>query len=732
MNIQKLCIFFICFLYEICLNAQNRKNELPYLTHQQISPLETAALFSSDAPDLTISNLVELANRAKAGNVVTYKFNLNNSGKTTALGDYRIGAYLSKDNIFSSDDVLTGIVATGNTPVGTISAVQGAITIPPAIAAGFYYLILVVDDLKNIDEMDETNNALVSTFPIQILSSTGKSELELTVTPQTFPFKIYTYSDFEITVKNNGTADAENVQVKIPLPNQSDWVYAFERFMPVNANFNVQNSLWNVGTVAIGAAITLKVSFFANANKAPYTTTISVEGTGLSKTVSFIAGESNGKPDLSLSYLHNYTAKSGRTGSQIYYNFDLENFGTAPALNEYAIGMYMSTDKFFSPDDALAGVVPTGNTPIGKIDNVLGGITIPRRLSSGFYYLIMVVDKDKTIDELNENNNILVGDQIEVFSDQLIVNGGFEQYFECPTAEAQITRAIGWQPLYQTSSADYNNWGVETPCKFKTFSNGNAYLGFGHAAFWVANSAPSEFAEGIQTKLNSPMVAGKPYLLSFYIAKIRTDNFANRVRMAIFGLRKGTTIQTDNNATPVSDPSDLSLYGNNAVRLATIELTDIQDWREKKVIVQNYPFDIDAIIITRDAYHAVSGGTYIGIDEVSLLPSYAGDQTDLKIGDTQTVVFRGNNTPNTLPFAIQTLYPNPAAHTLQLDFQAPESGIVQLSIVDVLGKIAQKKAFQAQKGENVTTFQVENLPKGVYSLLILSGKATIAKQFVKL
>jgi Domain of unknown function DUF11/CARDB len=335
MNIQKLSTLIICLLYFIGLNAQSRKNDLPFIANQHIAVLENASFFPSDAPDITLSNLAELANRAKAGNVVTYKFNLNNSGKTTALGDYRIGAYLSKDNIFSSDDILTGVVATGNTPVGTISAVQGAITVPPTIAAGFYYLILVADDLKNIDETDETNNVLVSSFPIQILSSTGKSELELVVTPQNFPFKVYNYSDFEVTIKNNGTADAENVQIKIPLPNQSDWVYAFERFMPLNANFNVQNSVWNVGTVAIGASITLKVSFFANANKAPYTTTISVEGTGLSKTLSFIAGESNGKPDLSLSYIRNYTAKSGRTGSQIYYNFDLENFGTAPALNAY-------------------------------------------------------------------------------------------------------------------------------------------------------------------------------------------------------------------------------------------------------------------------------------------------------------------------------------------------------------------------------------------------------------
>lgn len=732
MNISRISTLCVFILYVFCANGQNRTNKYtPYFAIFPTNLSQNASFFPSDAPDISISNLIELLTRAKAGNVVTYKFNLNNNGKTTALGDYRLGAYLSKDNIFSSEDVLTGIVVTGNTPVGTISAVQGAITVPPTTIAGNYFLILVADDLKNIDESDENNNVHVSAYPIQITSSTGKSELELTVAPQSLPFKLFESVDFEVTISNKGTADAENVQIKIPLPNETDWVYASDRFVPTNANFNIFNNIWQVGTVAVNASITFKVSFFAKNNKAPYTTTVSVEGTGLSKTISFIAAESNGKPDLSLSYLRNYTAKAGKTGSQIYYNFDLDNFGTAPALKDYTIGMYLSIDKTYSPDDALAGIVPTGNTPIGRIDNVLGGITIPRRLASGFYYLIMVADKDKEIDELNENNNVLVGDQIEIFSEQLIKNGGFEQYTECPTAEAQITRAVGWQPLYESSSADYNNWGVETACKFNTFTNGNAYLGFGHAAFWVANSVPSEFAEGIQTKLSAPMLAGKPYLLSFFLAKIRTDNFTNRVRMAVFGLRKGTILKTNNNAAPVSDPTDVNFYGNNAVRLATIDLQTIQDWREKKVIIQNYPFDIDAIIITRDAYHAVSGGTYIALDEVSLLPSYSGDQTDITLGDPREVVFRGNEAENTYQLTIQNLYPNPANHAIQLDFQYPESKNIQLNIVDVLGKTVQNTTFSASKGENIVHIFVEKLPKGVYSLLIMDGYNSLVKQFVK-
>ncbi len=120
--------------------------------------------------DLSASNFQVVAS-GKQGAVIPFTFDLNNTGYSIASGDYSIGAYLSTDQQFSTDDVLVGTIPTGNTPIGTIPDVPGAITVPVDQAEGDYYLILFVDDLEEILESNELNNK--SYLPFSVTSGTG-------------------------------------------------------------------------------------------------------------------------------------------------------------------------------------------------------------------------------------------------------------------------------------------------------------------------------------------------------------------------------------------------------------------------------------------------------------------------------------------------------------------------------------------------------------------------------
>ncbi len=125
-------------------------------------------------PDLTISNITNLQTEAQQGEVVYYNFDLNNEGDAFAAGNYVVGMYLSANNYFYNgipdNAIEVGIVPTGNTPIGTISDVGGAITVPDDIAPGEYYLVIYADRDNVQDEFRETNNYEASDFKLLITS----------------------------------------------------------------------------------------------------------------------------------------------------------------------------------------------------------------------------------------------------------------------------------------------------------------------------------------------------------------------------------------------------------------------------------------------------------------------------------------------------------------------------------------------------------------------------------
>jgi photosystem II stability/assembly factor-like uncharacterized protein len=121
--------------------------------------------------DLVLDNL-KIAPSGLPGTVVEYTFTLINSGVALAEGDYVIGAWLSLDKAADSTDTYVGFVNTGNTPVGTIPEVLGAIKIPLNMPTGDYYFVLKADKDNLVPELDEYNNETSAPFTVEELSST--------------------------------------------------------------------------------------------------------------------------------------------------------------------------------------------------------------------------------------------------------------------------------------------------------------------------------------------------------------------------------------------------------------------------------------------------------------------------------------------------------------------------------------------------------------------------------
>jgi OOP family OmpA-OmpF porin len=100
----------------------------------------------------------------------------------------------------------------------------------------------------------------------------------------------------------------------------------------------------------------------------------------------------------------------------------------------------------------------------------------------------------------------------------LVSNGGFEEYKKCPNDISQINRANKWKTPSDGTSDYYNECSFVSASK-KTSGIIKAYQGKGYAGFGLFQSVYEIRYEFIQNVLISKLVAGNNYCLSFYLRK---------------------------------------------------------------------------------------------------------------------------------------------------------------------------------------------------------------------
>jgi len=71
-----------------------------------------------------------------------------------------------------------------------------------------------------------------------------------------------------------------------------------------------------------------------------------------------------------------------------------------------------------------------------------------------------------------------------------------------------------------------------------------------------------------------------------------------------------------------------------------------------------------------------------------------------------------------------SIYPNPASETLTYQFYQSGEDVVEILIVDMMGREVSREVITAQRGFNTSTMSIENLANGVYNLQIRSVNST--------
>jgi hypothetical protein len=138
------------------------------------------------APDLEMTQVSGPAS-ASPGGFITVSNTVKNTGGG-ASGPFRVGLYLSDDSTCSTSDTLMGSRAVGSLGPGVTSPANTGATIPAGASLGTHFVCAIADDLAQVTEASEANNA--ASAAINVLSATPVITLKVNgqhPTPPTVP-----------------------------------------------------------------------------------------------------------------------------------------------------------------------------------------------------------------------------------------------------------------------------------------------------------------------------------------------------------------------------------------------------------------------------------------------------------------------------------------------------------------------------------------------------------------
>ena len=205
-------------------------------------------------------------------------------------------------------------------------------------------------------------------------------------------------------------------------------------------------------------------------------------------------------PDLQLNNLT--LQNTAEPGQVLNFLIDVSNTGSVPAAGNFSIKAWFSKDDRLSSDDIQDGIVQTGNFgPNQVIREVRAAARVPRDLA-GSYFLILKIDADNTVNESNEDNNI-------------------------------VSKALGNIGQALTSSCSFQT--VFTPSGFQPNFYGDPGLGDDTTGYHVffdppsskSSTAPAVTEEYYLSLLGKVLQAGLSPKVYDYDVSLETDNDKN-------------------------------------------------------------------------------------------------------------------------------------------------------------------------------------------------------------
>ncbi len=137
----------------------------------------------------------------------------------------------------------------------------------------------------------------------------------------------------------------------------------------------------------------------------------------------------------------------------------------------------------------------------------------------------------------------------EGIAQNLVINGDFEDYFNCPKTMGSLSFDAKSLPAATNGSTDYFNTCAASPMGVPKNFNGeqNAYSGSAYAGLYLFS--PNDYREYIQLKLSAPLEVGKTYRVAFWLSLAEKSGLAVQEASILFS-NGPLQLDTNKNLSP--------------------------------------------------------------------------------------------------------------------------------------------------------------------------------------
>lgn len=305
----------------------------------------------------------------------------------------------------------------------------------------------------------------------------------------------------------------------------------------------------------------------------------------------------------------------------------------------------------------------------------------------------------------------------------LVPNGGFEEYENCPDNAGQIELSTGWvsrqgSPEYfhqcssdEWASVPHNKVGYQIP------HDGLAYAGIITYSdsnwFW----APELLREHIARPLSEPLLPNVPVYVSVWISPAAFGMPGGRVRWTVDGV--GVKFVMSPPSLPVAVPAE-----NDAELTLSFAPTDTASWIQLSgVVIPDSAYDCivignfrsDSLLSTVEIDPEGNYGVgYIYVDDVCV--SYSPFTCPIAVGQEE------------FDQSVVLISPNPTSGLLEITVPI---GSRPSEILGLFNSLGQKViSGQGARSSTRTTLDIRAFPPGIYWLLVQLGGMSRAYQIV--
>jgi hypothetical protein len=287
----------------------------------------------------------------------------------------------------------------------------------------------------------------------------------------------------------------------------------------------------------------------------------------------------------------------------------------------------------------------------------------------------------------------------------LVNNGGFEIYSQCPNGTAEFNYVTNW--IIAGGTPDYFNAcvgvGANIDVPYSEFGyQQDCCGGEGYAGIYVFNKPfPNDAREYIQLQLNDTLRVGKKYIASMYVSKVDGYDYA----IASMGM-----LFTD---TLIHAPTSANfINANPQVKNITL-LSDTLNWTliqdtitaiggELYLTIGNFSFDSLSDTAKVGGNGTFFGAAYYYIDGVSVY-------------DLETVGIKQNKNIEI------NIYPNPNNGSMTLEYSINNDA--RLEIMDITSTLV--GTYNLPVTSNTIQIKNDNLQNGIYLYRVISNNAVI-------